>query len=255
MIKPSGEDSKGKQEPTVCADAAVFFPRQPAPREGHCPVPVRAESCTCNHRTSSALNPALLEQGIATLFQALHELSQHMAQLAVKAGATAPPAPSPEMPVCNPKPFAGDSRECWGFLFQCRMILSQRPRACQTERAWVKYVVGWLQGRALNWAQALHANGTLETLTAEEFLQCFKQVFDRLDYTSSAADRLFTIQQGDRSVAEYNVEFYLLAEEAVWNDPAIVHAFQRGLNHFVRDDSFVTSAHPANLQALVDRAV
>lgn len=55
------------------------------------------------------------------------------------------------------------------------------------------------------------------TLAVGEFLWRTEQVFDWLDYACSGTDRLFTIQQGERSVAEYKVEFYLLAEETGWN--------------------------------------
>ena len=171
-----------------------------------------------------------------------------------QAGTVAPPAPPPKPPISDPEPFAGDLNQCRGFLFQCRTVLAQRPRALPTERSGVDYVIGRLLGRALSWAQALHANGTLETLTAEGFLRRIEQVFDRPDYASGAADRLFTIRQGDRSVAEYTVEFHLLAEETGWNEPALVGAFQRGLSRPVRD-ALMNGARPANLQALVDRAV
>ena len=53
---------------------------------------------------------ALLEQGLAAVFQAVHELSQHMAQLAInsaQAGAIAPPTPPPEPPIYDPF--------CWGL--------------------------------------------------------------------------------------------------------------------------------------------
>ena len=116
---------------------------------------------------------ALLEHGLAAVFQAVHELSQHMAQLAVnsaQAGAVAPPAPPPEPPIGDPEPFAGDLNQCRGFLFQCRTVLARRPRALPTERSRVDYVIGRLRGRTLSWAQALHANGTLETLLEGEVM-------------------------------------------------------------------------------------
>ena len=109
-------------------------------------------------------------------------------------------------------------------------------------------------GHALSWAQALHANGTLATLTVEEFLRHVEQVIDRPDYASSAADRLFTLRQGDRSVADYIVKFYLLAEETGWNEPALLCAFQQGLNRPIRD-TLINGTRRTNQQPLVDRAV
>ena len=41
---------------------------------------------------------------------------------------------------------------------------------------WTTWLDG-CEGNALSWAQALHANGTLEMLTAEEFLWRVRQVF------------------------------------------------------------------------------
>ena len=70
-------------------------------------------------------------------------------------------------------------------------------------------MVGLLRGRALSWAHALSEREALHAMTTEEFMQQLEQVFDRPDHATNAGGRLFTLRQGNRSAAEYAVEFRL----------------------------------------------
>lgn len=72
------------------------------------------------------------------------------------------------------------------------------------------------------WAEASSARTHLNTLGLDQFVKRFERIFDRPNHHSS--DRLFTLQQGNRSVAEYTVEFGTPAEESARNEPALLSA-------------------------------
>ena len=66
---------------------------------------------------------SILEQRLTAVFQVVHELSQHMAQLSansVQAEATAYPPRN-----CQHMPFAGDLNQYRVFVFKCPMTFAQ----------------------------------------------------------------------------------------------------------------------------------
>ena len=50
-----------------------------------------------------------------------------------------------------------------------------------------------------------------------------------------AAKRLLTLHQGSVSVAEYSVDFRVLAAESGWGDEALQGVFVHGLADYVKD--------------------
>lgn len=52
---------------------------------------------------------------------------------------------------------------------------------------------------------------------------------------SDTTARLYTIKQGLHSVAEYTVDFRVLAAECRWNDEALLSAYRCGLSEEVQD--------------------
>lgn len=55
-------------------------------------------------------------------------------------------------------------------------------------------------------------------------------MLDHTNHTGMATKRLFVIHQGARSVAEYAVDFWTLAIDAGWNEPALQGAFRWGFS-------------------------
>lgn len=159
----------------------------------------------------------------------------------------------PELYACDPEPYDGDLNKCRGFLLQCRLVFSQRARLFPTDISKINHIIGLLRGRALAWAQA-SAGTRLGDPSLDTFVARFERIFDRPNYAGCAGDRLFTIRQGVRSVADYAVEFSTLSAESGWNEPALLCAFRRGLNNSVRD-ALVSGARPRDLAEMVDRAI
>lgn len=83
-------------------------------------------------------------------------------------------------------------------------------------------------------AQASSARTHLNTLEFDKFVNCFVHIFDRSNHSGCAYEQLFTLQQGNHSVAEYTMEYGTLLEESTWRKPVLLSTFGRGLSRPVR---------------------
>lgn len=91
------------------------------------------------------------------------------------------------------------------------MIFSQRPNAFPSDEAKINYIIGLLRGTALVWAQVVNVHTHLNTLLFDEFVCRFEHIFNRPDHAGCASNRLFRLPQSSCLVAEYTVEFSMLA--------------------------------------------
>lgn len=150
----------------------------------------------------------------------------------------------------DPDPFFGDLEKCRGFLLQCGLVFQQRPVSFSSDLAKINYVVGLFHGRALAWAKAMSAQEDFSRITYKVFVERIKIVFDHPNYSGDASNKLLNLRQGNRSVADYSVDFWTLAAEAEWNEAALKAVFTRGLSHHLKDE---LAAHevPSDLPAFV----
>lgn len=145
------------------------------------------------------------------------------------------PAATPESPVPPPEPYFGDVGRSKGFLLQCSQVFKQQPHTFASDQSKISYFTGLLRGRALEWAHAV-LGSSLGPLTFNGFLDDFKKVFAHPDIAADAAKRLLSLRQGQQSVAEYSINFRILAAESGWNNPALCGAYMFGLNESMKDE-------------------
>ncbi len=86
-----------------------------------------------------------------------------------------------------------------------------------------------LTGRAALWGTAVWENqdpccASFQDLSAE-----MRRVFDRAVAGREAARMLADLQQGQRSVSDFSIEFRTLAAESQWNEEAQWDMFLHGL--------------------------
>ena len=198
--------------------------------------------------TQQALGNQISQMGIC-----LERLS---GQLAPSPALPSPPPPQPlrESPVPPPEPYAGDLGRCKGFQLQCSLVFSRQPVTFTTDQAKVAYVTGLLRGRALNWAEAMLGGGGIDFFSYDCFMREMKKVFDHPVCIGDAAKRLLNLRQSQRSVADYSVEFRILAAEAGWNDEALKGAFLHGLCEQLKDELAVRD-ETNSLDALIDLSI
>ena len=96
----------------------------------------------------------------------------------------------------------------------------------------VGYIISRLSGPALDWATAVSERQLPEVNDSQAFLQRLSLIFDTEQTEDQAAQRILIISQGNRSVAQYAVEFRTVAVRSVWEDHALRPAFYRGLQGF-----------------------
>ena len=157
------------------------------------------------------------------------------------------PLCEPNLP--TPKPFEGDLPLCRGFLAQCELIFRHQPSRYSSSEARVAFIISLLTGRALHWAVATLEKDQQLSSQYELFIKEFRLVFDHSADGVNSASKLLTISQGSRSVADYAVEFRILAAESRWDDVALMCAFRRGLNDSIKD--LIIRDQPETFAALV----
>ena len=152
----------------------------------------------------------------------------------VQVSATPPPAVR-DPKIVSPKAFEGDFELCRGFLVQCGLVFQHQPSRYSSDGAKIAFIMSLLSGRALRWATAAVGQSSSLSTSYSAFCAEFKSVFDHPVDGEDAATRLHSIQQGSRSVADYTLEFRILAADCEWGDKALLSAYRRGLSEAVKD--------------------
>ncbi|KAK7887257.1 hypothetical protein WMY93_026878 [Mugilogobius chulae] len=169
--------------------------------------------------------------------------------------ASLPPTLQPrEAHVPDPQHYSGDMGKCGGFLLQCALVFSQKPTTYATSASKIAFIMGLLQGKALDWAAATWENNPLIRDNFEMFKAELKKVFDHPVQGKEASKRLLTVNQGSRSVADYSVEFRTLAAEANWDDMALQTVFVNGLTEQLKDE-LALKDESDSLDSLISTAI
>lgn len=85
--------------------------------------------------------------------------------------------------------------------------------------------MGLLRGYALSWVEVTYSQRFVSTFTFHEFCSCLQEIFDHLDHLGNAGKCLLRPRQGQRSVADFSIEFRTLAADSLWNDAALRGVF------------------------------
>ena len=106
---------------------------------------------------------------------------------------------------------------------------------------------------ALRWAIAAVENNPVFSTDYSQFKSEFRAVFDHPADGQDASSRLLVIRQGSRSVAQYTLEFRILAAESRWNDQALLSVFRKGLSDSIKD--LIVRDSPETLNELISLAL
>lgn len=177
-------------------------------------------------------------------------MDQVCSQLSTAASGTNPPPPPPTPPSapedvpplsrkpCIPIParYIGELGQCGQFLNQYSLVFDQQPGTHATDKARVAFIVSLLGGRASQWAVAasrLQAPFCSSfTLFSAELLK----IFDQPVRGKEISKRLLSLKQGANSVADFAVNFRILAAGTGWDEAALQGVFSQGLAENIQDE-------------------
>ena len=171
-------------------------------------------------------------------------------------GSMVSPAPlhsQSEPNIVSPRPYDGDFNRCRGFLAQCELLFTHQPSRYSSDGSKIALVMSLLVDEALSWAiAAVEGNPALIndfSLFKREFQAVFNHPVDGKD----AASRLLVIRQGSRTVAQYTLEFRILAAESRWDANALLCVYRKGLSDAIKD--LIVRDSPEALNDLISLAL
>lgn len=94
----------------------------------------------------------------------------------------------------------------------------------------------------------------MEDTSLKDFLELFNLTFSPIKNEEESARILWTVQQGNRSVANFAIDFRILAEKSDWNDAALRGAFYHALNDKFKDD-LASREEPETFDKLIAVAI
>ena len=172
-----------------------------------------------------------------------------------------PPAPASQHHVPHkepyvppPEPFASEIGGARGFVLRCSLVFNQQPLSYPTDRSKIAYTINLLRGRAAQWATALWDQESSILSSFDQFSSEMCRIFDHPRQGQEASKRLFSICQGSRSVADFSIEFRIVAAESGWGELELKGVFLRGLSSELKDE-LASRDEPDSLESLISLAI
>lgn len=208
-------------------------------------------------------------QRLDQVLEMIVKMNDHLSTLSTVSPADGNPPMPPQVPVPptplaepqfrnitfpTPDSYAGDVGGCEGFLLQCTLAMTQAPRSFPSDSAKISFVIGLLKDKALAWALAFSRTNTLEGYPFADFVEKFRTTFNHPLGHNNASKRLLNLRQGTQSVADFLIEFRILAAETGWGTDALRGILLNSLNDQIKDQ-LAFRDEPASFEELASLAV
>ena len=106
----------------------------------------------------------------------------------------------------------------------------------------------------LDWALAFFQWHSLDSFTFSTFQEELKRTFDHPFREANAAKRLLNLKQGSQTVAEFMVEFHILAAETGWPDSVLQGVLIKALNEQMKDQ-LASQEEPSSFEDFITLAI
>ncbi|KAL0164283.1 hypothetical protein M9458_040036 [Cirrhinus mrigala] len=140
-----------------------------------------------------------------------------------------PPMPS-TVSFALPNKFDGTAEQCKGFVHQVKLYFDHQKDRFESEEKRCAFLMTLLTGRALDWASAVWDTDRQFKTSVDYFLQQIHEVFEYPTGGRDISTQIIHAKQGNRTAADYAVEFRTLAAQSGWNDVALKAIFYNSLN-------------------------
>ncbi len=141
-----------------------------------------------------------------------------------------PPTRPDPVRISLPDKFDGSAERCRGFLRQCTIYFDNQPEAFRRDSAKCSFMMSLLMGKVLEWASAVWDQDDCLRPSFDYFSKQIRYVFE---YPAGGRDvslQLLQLRQGNRTAADYAIEFRTLAAQSGWNEVALKPVFKQGLS-------------------------
>ncbi|KAI2665737.1 Retrotransposon-like protein 1 [Labeo rohita] len=197
-----------------------------------------AASGSTLQNTSPTLNPAEvsnLQAAFAYQSELLKSYQEQLAKLqSVNEHLThyvrslPPPMPS-TVSFALPNKFDGTAEQCKGFVRQVKLYFEYQQDRFESEKR-CAFLMTLLTGRALDWASAVWDADPQLKKSVEYFLLQIQEVFEYPAGGRDISTQLIHAKQGNRTAAEYAIEFCTLVAQSGWNDVSLKAIFYNSLH-------------------------
>uniref|UniRef100_A0A096LQI3 Ty3 transposon capsid-like protein domain-containing protein n=1 Tax=Poecilia formosa TaxID=48698 RepID=A0A096LQI3_POEFO len=129
-------------------------------------------------------------------------------------------------------------------------FLIYSPQSFSQDGRKISFIPSHLSGKALDWAEAKYSSTVDYGCTFDEFIKEFKQAFNQDTDKTADSRGLLEIKQGNRTVADFAIEFRIKAAASGWGQTALKSAYFHSLNESIKDE-LATLDEPNTLEDLI----
>ncbi len=141
------------------------------------------------------------------------------------------PSPTPQtVRLAMPEKFDGSAEQCQGFIRQVEILFANQEEQFYSDEKKCAFLMSLLSGKAIDWAAAVWETERLFRTSYKYFVQQLRDVFEYPAGGKDISTQLLHMSQGNRTAADYAIEFRTLAAQSGWNDISLKAVFRQSLN-------------------------
>jgi len=206
-----------------------------------------------NELAELQLEHTATQQALTSEQQHSRQLHQLNVQLGEQLSRQSPHTAAPhykESKMSDPEMFNGNRDKLRPFLTKLRLKLAE-PNAFRDEQARLRYIIGRLEGAALNQVISFVTPDGVDFSNTEALITHLNTCFDDPDRTGTAVRKLQSIRQGTREFSAYFAEFQQYALQLNWNPDAIRASLKNGLAPEL-ETALITVEEPADYSSYIN---